>query len=135
VVHRGPTLGYRVVDGASSVAYLPDHEPALGGPLSHYEDEWISGFAIASEATLLIHDCQYSDEEYATHRGWGHSSVSDAVEFAGRTDARRTLLFHHDPLRTDEQLDALAGEVARTWEGSGGSGAIELALEGGEVEL
>jgi phosphoribosyl 1,2-cyclic phosphodiesterase len=131
VVHRGPTLGYRVVEGSSSLAYLPDHEPALGGPLSGYEDEWISGFAIAARAGLLIHDCQYSDEAYATHRGWGHSSVSDALEFAARAGAERTLLFHHDPLRTDAELDVVASQVAA---GSHG-GHVALAVEGDEVQL
>ena len=135
VAHRGPTLGYRVVEGSSTLAYLPDHEPALGGPLSGYEDEWISGFSLAAGAGLLIHDGQYSDEAYAGHRGWGHSSVSDALEFAARTGAERTLLFHHDPLRTDAELDELAGEVARTWAGLGRAGSVELAVEGSEVEL
>jgi phosphoribosyl 1,2-cyclic phosphodiesterase len=131
VAHRGPTLGYRVAEGDTVLAYLPDHEPALGGPLAGYEDEWISGFSLARGASLLIHDCQYSDEEYATHRGWGHSSVSDALEFAARAGAERTLLFHHDPLRTDEQLDALASQIA----GPGHGGEVSLAVEGSEVEL
>jgi phosphoribosyl 1,2-cyclic phosphodiesterase len=135
VAHRGPTLGYRVAEGASTVAYLPDHEPALGGRLEGYEDEWISGFALASRASLLIHDCQYADEEYPSHRGWGHSAVSDALDFARRTAARRTLLFHHDPLHTDERLDVLAGEVARMWAARAGAGEVSLAVEGNEVEL
>jgi phosphoribosyl 1,2-cyclic phosphodiesterase len=131
VVHRGPTLGYRVVEGDTSLCYLPDHEPALGGPLSDYEDEWISGFALAHEASLLIHDCQYSDAEYAGYRGWGHSSVGDALEFAARTHARRTLLFHHDPLRSDDQLDALERRAVERL----GEGAVSVAMEGAELDV
>ena len=134
VVHRGPTLGYRIEEGDSSLCYVPDHEPALGGPLDGYEDEWISGFALASAASLLIHDGQYTDDQYATHRGWGHSSVSDAVEFAARTRARRTLLFHHDPGRTDDRLDAL-GVEARERFAERGTGELELAIEGAELEI
>ena len=131
VVHRGPTLGYRVAEGDTSLCYLPDHEPALGGPLGDYEDEWISGFALANEASLLIHDCQYSDAEYAAYRGWGHSSAGDALEFATRSHARRTLLFHHDPLRSDDQLDALERRAVERL----GEGAVGVAMEGAELEV
>jgi phosphoribosyl 1,2-cyclic phosphodiesterase len=134
VVHRGPTLGYRVVEGADSLCYVPDHEPALGGPLTRYEDEWISGFALAHEASLLIHDGQYSDEEYATHRGWGHSGLTDVLEFAARTRAKRTLLFHHDPLHTDEQLDALHRQAVERWS-ERATGELGMAIEGSELEI
>jgi phosphoribosyl 1,2-cyclic phosphodiesterase len=135
VAHRGPTLGYRLSEGGASLCYLPDHEPALGGPLDGYEDEWISGFALARDASLLIHDCQYTDGEYDAHRGWGHSGVGDALEFAARTGARRTLLFHHDPLHADDQLDALAHEAAGRWSKRGAPGELGMALEGSELEL
>jgi phosphoribosyl 1,2-cyclic phosphodiesterase len=135
VAHRGPTLGYRVVEGDGVLSYLPDHEPALGGPLGGYEDEWISGLALARDASLLIHDGQYTDAEYATHRGWGHSGVGDALEFAARSGADRTLLFHHDPLHGDEQLDALAEEAATRWRDLGGNGGLGMAVEGSELEV
>ena len=64
VTHRGPTLGYRISDGTTTVAYIPDHEPALGTSLDGLEPEWISGYDLARDADLLIHDCQYTDEEY-----------------------------------------------------------------------
>jgi phosphoribosyl 1,2-cyclic phosphodiesterase len=136
VLHRGPTLGYRVVEGDSSLCYLPDHEPALGEPLSRVEDEWISGLGLAREASLLIHDCQYTDDEYPAHRGWGHSRLSDAVEFASRSSAGRTLLFHHDPLHTDGLLDELGGEAAERWRERGGrDGALTMAREGDELQI
>ena len=75
VTHRGPTLGYRIDDGVNTVAYVPDHEPALGAPLAGLEPEWISGFDLARDADLLIHDCQYTDDEYPEHVGWGHSGA------------------------------------------------------------
>ncbi|HEY5332601.1 MAG TPA: MBL fold metallo-hydrolase, partial [Solirubrobacterales bacterium] len=82
VAHRGPTLGYRIDDGGSSLAFIPDHEPALGADLDDLEPDWISGFALAERADLLIHDGQYSDEEYRAHLGWGHSALSDSLAFA-----------------------------------------------------
>ena len=74
VTHRGPTLGYRITDGDTTLAYIPDHEPALGASLAELEPEWISGFDLARDADLLIHDCQYTDDEYPAHVGWGHSA-------------------------------------------------------------
>ena len=87
--------------------YIPDHEPALIGPLDELDPAWISGYALAHDADLLLHDCQYTDAEYPAHFGWGHSSISDALTFARRTNAKRTLLSHHDPYHSDEQLDAV----------------------------
>ena len=79
VSHRGPTLGYRLSEDGASLCYLPDHEPALGQDLSTAAGSWISGHGLARDASLLIHDCQYAEGEYPAHRGWGHSSLPDAL--------------------------------------------------------
>lgn len=136
VAHRGPTLGYRIEDAGAALAYLPDHEPALGADLDTLEPEWISGFALAQGADLLIHDGQYADEEYPRHLGWGHSALSHALAFARRTEARRAVLFHHDPLHSDKWLDAHAARAADAWAAGGGAaGAIEVAREGTRYEV
>jgi phosphoribosyl 1,2-cyclic phosphodiesterase len=134
VTHRGPTLGYRITEGDTSLCYLPDHEPALGTTLADLEPEWISGFDLAKEADLLIHDCQYTDEEYPDHTGWGHSSVSDTLTFARRAGARRLCLFHHDPLHSDDFLDGLHGEAIERWSALGGTGdQVLMGTEGAEL--
>jgi phosphoribosyl 1,2-cyclic phosphodiesterase len=136
VTHRGPTLGYRIDDAGSSLAYIPDHEPALGADLRHLPEEWISGFELARDATMLIHDGQYSDEEYPDHLGWGHSALGDTLCFAHRTGARRTVLFHHDPTHSDAYLDRLGAEASRRWVELGGEpGAVTVGAEGQELEL
>ena len=136
VTHRGPTLGYRVSEHGRSVCYIPDHELGLAGPLAELEPEWISGFDLARGASLLLHDCQYTDAEYAEHMGWGHSSVSDALTFASRTGAENTMLFHHDPLHNDAMLDEmLAGARARWRELGGDEEQVTFAVENAEVEL
>jgi phosphoribosyl 1,2-cyclic phosphodiesterase len=132
VNHRGPTLGYRIEDAGATVCYIPDHEPGIGTPLAQLDDDWISGFELAQDASLLIHDCQYTDQEYSSHLGWGHCPLSDALEFAQRTHAQRVLLFHHDPLHTDEFLDGLAREACERWDGPG---PLELATERKEIAL
>ena len=136
VTHRGPTLGYRIEDGDSSLAYIPDHEPALGADLEALDEGWISGFELARDTSLLIHDGQYTDAEYPDHVGWGHSALTHSLSFARRTGAGRTVLFHHDPLHSDEQLDALGIEAREKWVELGGDpGAVEVAVERSEYEL
>jgi phosphoribosyl 1,2-cyclic phosphodiesterase len=136
VTHRGPTLGYRVTDGGSSVAYIPDHEPALGTDLESLDEDWISGFELARDASLLIHDGQYADQEYPDHVGWGHSAISHSLAFANRVGAERTLLFHHDPLHSDDFLDALDREARERWAALGHApSTIEVAAERSEYDL
>jgi phosphoribosyl 1,2-cyclic phosphodiesterase len=136
VTHRGPTLGYRITEGDQSIVYIPDHEPGLGTPLDALEDEWISGLDLARGADLLLHDAQYTDAEYPHHLGWGHSSMTDALTFARRAGARRLAGFHHDPLHTDDELDAIGTGAAERWVDLGGArGDFELAAETAEIEL
>jgi phosphoribosyl 1,2-cyclic phosphodiesterase len=133
VKHPGPTVGYRVEENGAALAYLPDHEPALGSDLSTVKAEWISGIALAEGAAVLLHDAQYTQEEYGERVGWGHSRTEDVVTFARRAGSRRLVLFHHDPLHTDEQLErilARANEVTAS-----GDGQVELAREGMTFEL
>jgi phosphoribosyl 1,2-cyclic phosphodiesterase len=136
VRHRGPTLGFRISDADVSLCYLPDHEPGLGVPLSDIEPAWISGFALAERCSLLLHDCQYTDDEYSERIGWGHSRMSDALLFARRSEAEQVLLFHHDPLHTDDELDLLHRRAGERWLALGGpTGELAMAIEGSEVEL
>jgi phosphoribosyl 1,2-cyclic phosphodiesterase len=134
--HRGPTLGFRIEDAGASLCYLPDHEPALLAPIEDLEPAWISGYSLARNADLLVHDCQYTDAEYPSHFGWGHSAISHAVRFADRCEAARTLLFHHDPQHTDDQLDAAFEDALRRWRQLGRpADAIDMASDGDELTI
>jgi phosphoribosyl 1,2-cyclic phosphodiesterase len=136
VTHRGPTLGYRITDGPVSLCYIPDHEPALGAPLAGLEPEWISGFDLACRADLLVHDCQYTDGEYPGHVGWGHSAVGDTLTFAHRVEAKRVLMFHHDPLHADEFLDNLHKTAREGWTALGHDPElVTMAAEGAELTV
>ncbi len=136
VSHRGPTLGYRIEDGDTSLCYIPDHEPGLGAPIEEAQDEWISGFDLARDADMLIHDCQYTDAEYLAYLGWGHSPMSDALRFGHRVQAERMLLFHHDPMHSDDFLDEMCAEVSTRWSELGGRPAqVEMATESRELEI
>ena len=136
VTHRGPTLGFRIEEGGAALCYLPDHEPAIIGDIDTLEPEWLSGSSLARDVDLLLHDCQYTDAEYPAHVGWGHSSLTHALQFARRVTARKTLLFHHDPRHTDEQLDAMLDEARTRWMAGGGQrDAIAMAAEGLRVTV
>lgn len=107
VCHPGPTVGYRITENNRVLTYLPDHEPALGVRDFPLSGEWTSGWELARNADVLIHDAQYSTEEYTTRVGWGHSTYEQALQFAKLVKARRMILFHHDPDRTDAELEGL----------------------------
>jgi len=111
VCHPGPTLGLRLTDGRRSLAYMPDHEPALGVPDFPSAARWTSGYALAADVDLLVHDAQYFDDEYPRHVGWGHSAVSHAVAFAELARARMLVAFHHDPGHDDEALDRAYSDI------------------------
>jgi phosphoribosyl 1,2-cyclic phosphodiesterase len=111
VVHPGPTVGYRISADGASVAYLPDHEPALGAARFPEGPRWTSGFDLASGVDLLIHDGQYADDERSSRIGWGHSSVTEGVAFGELAKAHRLVLFHHDPSHSDAMLDELTARA------------------------
>ncbi|HYY63306.1 MAG TPA: MBL fold metallo-hydrolase [Gaiellaceae bacterium] len=133
VLHPGPTVGFRIESEESSVAYLPDHEPALAGAISETPTEWMSGASVATDADVLLHDAQYFEDEYAERIGWGHSSVADAVGFTRAVGAHSLVLFHHEPAHADGALELLE---ARAQSLAGGNGiAPRLAHEGMVLEL
>ena len=136
VTHRGPTLGFRISDGGASLCYIPDHEPALAGAVDALEPEWISGYALAQRAPTCCSTTASTPTTSTRHVGWGHSSLTHALQFARRTEAERTLLFHHDPLHTDDQLDAMLDEARAIWiAGGGADDGIGMATEGLEVTV
>jgi phosphoribosyl 1,2-cyclic phosphodiesterase len=105
ICHPGPTVGYRLWSDEGAMAYLPDHEPALGVRSFPGSAEWTSGFELADGVDLLLHDAQYTDEEYLERVGWGHSTLANAVAFAHLAGAQRLVAFHHDPSHDDDFLD------------------------------
>ena len=104
----GRTMGLRVGDGRSVVAYLPDHAPhALGGGEDGLGPLHPAAVALASGADLLIHDAQYTAAELPSRAAFGHAAAEYARRLAEHCGVPRLLLFHHDPDRTDDQVDAI----------------------------
>lgn len=111
IAHPGMTLGYRLEENGTSVAYLPDHEPALGMSDFPGHPEWTSGFDLVQGVDVLIHDSQYTDEEYSARIGWGHTSFSQLSAFAEMAEVAKLVTFHHDPSHGDDMLDGVHDDL------------------------
>jgi len=116
ICHPGLTLGYRLTTrSGKTIAYLPDHEPALGSVDFPARPEWTSGYGLAEGADVLIHDAQYSHTEYEDRVGWGHSAIEHTLAFAESAGVKRLVTFHYDPAHDDATIDQnLAPALSRT---------------------
>ena len=133
VPHKGGrTFGYRVSDGHSTIAYISDHCPTALGPgadgLGAHHD---AALALARDADVLIHDAQYRDEELAAKAHFGHAASGYAVGLAVSAGAKRVVLFHHDPTRTDAEVDAILVHHRRAKP----SVVVDAAAEGMVIDL
>jgi phosphoribosyl 1,2-cyclic phosphodiesterase len=146
--HPGVCTGYRIFTPKGAVCYLPDvelyprHRPAKANMSAEdatadlsarEEDERLADFLRDAEALIL--DSQYLPAEYRTHEGWGHTCVDDAVAMAMRAGAKRLFLFHHDPDRTDEQVEHILERARKIARDAQSPLIIEAAREGLELAL
>jgi phosphoribosyl 1,2-cyclic phosphodiesterase len=131
ICHPGPTVGYRISVDRTVIAFIPDHEPALGSQEFPWDSEWISGIGLAEKVDLLIHDGQFTAQEYSTRRGWGHSAIPHAVEFGQLAEVKRLVLFHHDPGRTDDEIDTIRRDLGK----QGYDFPIDFARERESIEV
>ena len=131
IPHKGGrTFGYRVSDGAVTIAYLSDHSPISYGPGPHgmgpYHE---AALELIDGVDLMIHDAQYTKADFGPRAHYGHSTVEYAVGLAEEAGAAGLLLFHHDPSRTDDELDAIMNALAAS------SVDIEAAVEGAILQI
>jgi CheY-like chemotaxis protein/glyoxylase-like metal-dependent hydrolase (beta-lactamase superfamily II) len=139
--HPGLAMGYRLEADGVAMVYATDHEPHsrhqpdVTGPATvlpvHREDQRHVEFLAGAD--LVIHDAQYTLEEYPSKLTWGHSPAEVAVGFALAAGVKRLALFHHDPLRDDAALDRLV-EACRRGAVAGGLDVF-AAAEGQTIEL
>jgi phosphoribosyl 1,2-cyclic phosphodiesterase len=140
--HPGMTLGYRVNHEGKSIVYATDNEP-YRHTLSHLGQRAQAGrdfgrqldaefVQFIAEADLYIGEAQYTDEEYSSRIGWGHSAISATVEVALAAQVRSLAFFHHDPLHDDPMVAAMA-ETANRLIAARGSSLKCFAAEEGQV--
>lgn len=126
----GRTMGVRVGDGRATLAYLPDHAPhALGPGEDGLGVLHPAAIALADGADLLVHDAQYTAQELPARAAYGHAAAGYARRLAERCGVPRVLLFHHDPDRTDDEVDAIVAGL------QGPGVAVEAAYDGMVIDL
>jgi diguanylate cyclase (GGDEF)-like protein len=134
--HTAPTVAYRMTSDGATIVYATDHEPfwnAAGRVSQHPGDE--RHITFLRGANLVIHDAQYTGDEYRDKVGWGHSSIEYAVDVALAAGVERLVLFHHDPAHDDETMERM--EVMARAHVSGRGQALEVlaAREGMELSV
>ncbi|MBI3892860.1 MAG: MBL fold metallo-hydrolase [Candidatus Wallbacteria bacterium] len=120
--HPNGVFSYRVDYKGKSIVYATDNEP--GGP--EFDRRLVK---IAQGADVLIFDAQYTPEEYPSKKGWGHSTWLDGVKVAKRAGVKQLVLFHHDPERSDDELDSIEAQARAQFAGT------VAAYEGMELNL
>ncbi len=108
VPHVGATNGYRVDAHGASVAYISDHQQPL------HDERFVDPHVIelARDVDVLIHDAQYTPDEFAERTTWGHCTIEYALEVAVQARVKALVLFHHDPLHDDAWMDDIGAKAA-----------------------
>jgi CheY-like chemotaxis protein/phosphoribosyl 1,2-cyclic phosphodiesterase len=139
--HPSPTIGYRLEAGGVTVVYSTDHEPHSPhhpegrgeADLARVHREDDRHIEFLADADLVIHDAQYTLEEYPAKLTWGHTPAELATDFAGAAHAARLALYHHDPSRSDDSLDALLARCRARPSAAGME--VFAAIEGRELQI
>lgn len=132
VRHPGRTLGFRVRAAGASLAYIPDNE-LIGASYPVDPDGYAELVAFLDGVDLLIHDAMFTDAEYPTREGWGHSTFRQTVRLAEEAGAGRLVFFHHAPDRGDDELDAIHADLREELGHRGSELETLLAREGAEL--
>jgi phosphoribosyl 1,2-cyclic phosphodiesterase len=137
--HPALTVGYRIEADGGTLVYASDHEPHSAEAGKGHVEAAESGDAAHIDfirgADLLIHDAQYTAAEYPQKIGWGHSTIEYVIDMAVAADVRHVALYHHDPARTDEAMDALIVQARERAEDLGSDLLVSGAAEGNTFEL
>jgi phosphoribosyl 1,2-cyclic phosphodiesterase len=130
----GRMFGYRVTDGAGTFAYVSDHGPADAGPGPEGLGEYHPAIMELVEGVdLLIHDAQYTIDEFVPRAHFGHSAVDYTVRLGIRAGVKKLLLFHHDPSHSDDMVDQILAHCQAL--AAGADMQIEAAAEGSVLEV
>lgn len=142
--HPVLNYGYRIEADGKSCFFTGDHEPQLNiydpeddeyaefQEMIEMKEQLIADFI--GEADLLITDCMYTEEEYPTKVGWGHGTIATCIAMATQSKSKKLLLTHHDPIRTDEQVDSMLASLEHRDDIPDGL-KVDFAQEGASYEL
>ncbi len=129
VRHPSFVIGYRIRIDGHVICFIPDNE--LDGDMYDVDPGFEARIVdFVGDADLLIHDSMYTEEEYPKRIGWGHSTFEQALRLAREGGVKQLLFSHHDPTRTDDELDIIV-ERMQEEASRGGSGLqVGAATEG-----
>jgi phosphoribosyl 1,2-cyclic phosphodiesterase len=134
VRHPSHAVGYRIEAGNRVVCFIPDNE--VEGEGYDTGADWRGRLVeFVRGADLLVHDAMYTDEEYADRVGWGHSTHRQALRLAEEAEVGKLLFFHHDPERSDADLEAIVGRLRDEALARGCPVAMDAAAEGFDIFL
>jgi phosphoribosyl 1,2-cyclic phosphodiesterase len=133
VQHPGGALGYRLQEAggrSGALVYVSDNElaphPRYGGS-GDFRDRMVT---FARGAAVLVHDTMYTTEEYNHHQGWGHSTYAQVVDLAVDAGVETLVLFHHEPRRTDDQIEQCLAACQQQVQDRGATVRVVAAAEG-----
>jgi ribonuclease BN (tRNA processing enzyme) len=136
------TFGYRLEEAGVRFVFATDNELGFGIPMPNAAEAELAGASRRAitewcrDADLLVHDAQYSAHEYRHHRGWGHSSFDYALLVARQAAARQLAFFHHDPMHSDHEVEAMVEDALGSEAHRAHRGLIAFpAAEGQELVL
>ena len=130
--HPGGGHAYRIEEDGVSFAYITDNElDPPEAPHTSY-DEWVE---YCRGVDLLIHDAQYIENDMPAKHGWGHSLISQVRQLAVDAQVKNLVMYHHDPERTDGELDEIAIESAQYFKSKNSKIGSYIAAEGLTFEL
>jgi ribonuclease BN (tRNA processing enzyme) len=128
--HPQGGLGYRFQEEDQAMAFITDNE--LGADQGRRFGNFVR---FVQGCNLLIHDAQYLPEEMEEHRGWGHSNYEEVVHLAAKAGVRRLILTHHDPSRTDTQVEEIIARARQLAAALAPRLTIDAAREGDSYRL
>jgi phosphoribosyl 1,2-cyclic phosphodiesterase len=131
-VHTVPTAIYKLTVGEITIVYAPDNEIMIGNSkdVHDFREEFVE---FVKDADILMHDSQYSSDEYLGRKGWGHSAWEEVIKLAEKAKVKRLCLIHHDPDKDDDVLDSVDKKIQK--EHASKFKHISLAKEGQAISI
>lgn len=126
VPHVGNTNGYRIEMAGATVAYISDHQQPQDGTFKVSD----AVLELCDGVDVLIHDAQYTPDEFAEKTHWGHCTAEYAVTVAREAGVKLLCLFHHDPAHGDDAVDRMLDRALAAGNGTGAPSEIVAAAEG-----
>ena len=125
--HPNNGQGIKITEQGKSLVYLTDNELGLDYANGSSFNEFV---AFCNNADILLHDSEFTKEDYKTKQGWGHSYYLDALNLAIKANVKTFILIHHNQDRTDDEIDAMVADCKRVAKEQNSSVDIQAAFEG-----